>query len=525
MDDLCQQERSAALRAAGVHAIDVDDVRATLAAMVVHAGTHLPEDALRALRFGYEREGSDRGRSIYRQLLQNVAGASAAGRPTCQDTGQAVVFVDLGEDVHLIGGSLDDAVNAGVAEGYSGFRKSIVRDALFDRTNTRDNTPAVLHLRRVPGRTLRLSLAEKGYGSENKSAMVMFPEPNAGVDAVVRVVLEHLDRAGAGWCPPGILSVAVGGSFELAPLMAKRALLQPFDMDTLLERADREPSSLSQHERLRVRLFHEVNALGIGPQGLGGMTTVLDVKLSTGPTHIAGLPIAINMQCNKNHHLSAVLDGGGPITQFEAPDVSSWTVGIDLESPEGARRLQLPLSAQDVASLEAGQRVLLSGRLLTGRDAAHKRMVELLDRGEPLPVDLRGQLIYYVGPVDPVAGEVIGPAGPTTASRMDPYVGRLMAEAGLLGSIGKGEHGRAATRAIQEQGGVFMVATGGAAWLQARSVVGVQTLAWPELGTEAIRALEVVDFPAVVALDTHGGDVHRQGREAFAERNRHAQAP
>ena len=507
-----------ALRAAGLQPISLDDLRATIAAMVLHAGTHLPEDALRALRFGYEREESERGRTIYRQLLQNVAGASAAGRPTCQDTGQAVVFVDLGEQVHLLGGSLDEAVNAGVAEGYRSFRKSIVTDALYDRSNTRTNTPAVLHVRLVPGRTVRLAVAEKGYGSENKSRLVMHPEPNAGVDAVVRVVLDHLDQAGAGWCPPGILSVAIGGSFEAAPLMAKRALLQPFDMDVLLARAELRPGSLSQHERLRVRLFHEVNALGIGPQGLGGLTTVLDVKVTTGPTHIAGLPIAINMQCNKNHHLEVELDGSGPVTRFEAPDVASWTAGVELESPAGARRLRLPLSASDLASLEAGQRVLLSGRLLTGRDAAHKRMMELLDRGEPLPVDLRGQLIYYVGPVDPVAGEVVGPAGPTTASRMDPYVGRLMAETGLAGAIGKGEHGPDATKAIQQHGGVFMVATGGAAWLQARSVVAVETLAWPELGTEAIRALEVVDFPAVVAIDTHGGDIHRQGRAAFAKR-------
>ncbi len=304
--------------------------------------------------------------------------------------------------------------------------------------------------------------------------------------------------------------------------MAKRALLQPFDMDVLLARQEGEPETLSDHEKLRIRLLREINALGIGPQGLGGITTVLDVKLSTAATHIAGLPIAINVQCNKMHHWQAVLDGSGPVTDFPVPDARSWLAGLDVETERPARRLHLPLDTHTLADLRAGERVLLSGRLLTGRDAAHERMMVSLDRGEPLPVDLRGELIYYLGPVDPVAGEILGPAGPTTASRMDPYLPRLLAETGLVGAIGKGERGPTALAALKEHGAVYLIATGGAAWLQARSVRAAQILAWPELGTEAIRALEVVDFPAIVAVDSQGTDLHRAGRERYAVTHRHS---
>jgi len=493
--------------ALGLQPLLADDVERTVAAMVLHAATQLPEDFLRALRFGWERESNDLARSIYRSLLDNAAQAAAAGRPTCQDTGQAVLFAELGQDLHVLGGDLEAAIQRGVAAGYRSLRASIVRDALFDRRNTGDNTPAIVHLRVVPGRRLTLHLAEKGFGSENKSFLTMYPYPQGGEDAVVAFVLEQVRHAGAGWCPPGVLSVAVGYNFETAPLMAKRALFDEFDMDLLLARAAAAPESLDPAERLRVRLFREVNALQLGPQGLGGLTTVLDVKLRTGPTHIAGLPIAVNLQCNKAHHLSVTLDGAGPRLHFPRADAAAYRLPPGRE-PAPARRVQLPLDDETRRSLRAGDRLLLNGRLLTARDAAHRRMVDALARDEPLPVSLAGELIYYVGPIEPVAGEVVGPAGPTTASRMDPYTAPLLQRAGLAGAIGKGERGPEAVRDFVAAGAVYLIAIGGAGYLQSRTVTATELLAYPDLGPEAIRSFEVRDFPVVVAIDTLGSNLH-----------------
>lgn len=508
----------------GIQPIAAADIRRTVGAMAAHAASHLPEDFLRALRFGLERETSATGIEIYRLLLKNALAAAAAGRPTCQDTGQAVVFVDIGQDVRVVGGSLEEAIHRGVADGYRTLRSSVVADALFDRSNTGDNTPAVVHTRVVPGRSLTLHIAEKGYGSENKSFMTMYPYPQGGEEAVVETVLGHIEQAGAGWCPPGILSVAVGGNFESCPQLAKRALLEPFDMDLLQQRAAADPEGLGPAERLRLRLFEEVNRIGIGPQGLGGVTTVLDVKLTTAPTHIAGLPIAINVQCNKAHHLGATLDGSGPVTEFPAADFALYT--SDLNGDAGAdasfRRVQVPMDEPTRRSLRAGERLLLTGRILTARDAAHRRLMDALDAGRPLPVDLDGQLLYYVGPVAPLEGEVVGSAGPTTATRMDPYTPRLLEHTGLAGTIGKAERGPAVVDSIRRTGTVYMIATGGAGFLQSRTITGVRVLAYEDLGTEAIRELEVEDFPVVVAVDSEGTNLHETGRARFAALDKEA---
>ncbi len=500
----------------GLQPFAADDIRRTIAAMVEHAGCFLPEDFFRALRFGLDREVSESGKGIYRLLLKNAIAAAEARRPACQDTGQAVVFADIGQDARIVGGDLEQAVNEGVVEGYGSFRGSVVKDALFDRKNTGDNSPAILHTRIVPGNDIVLHVAEKGYGSENKSFMTMYPYPQGGQEAVVKYVLENVEKAGADWCPPGVISVAVGGNFEEAPLMAKRALLEPFDMDLLLERAKSNPESLTDNDKLRIRLFEEINAIGIGPQGLGGVTTVLDVKLQTAPTHIAGMPIAVNVQCNKAHHISIRLDGSGPVLDMPKADFALYAAGLDEDSGP-MRRVNVPMDEETRRSLRAGERLLLNGRILTGRDAAHKRLIDTLDRGEKLPVDLTGHFIYFVGPIDPQPGEVVGPAGPTTSSRMDPYTPRLLREAGLAGSIGKSERGQVVVDAMKETGTVYMIATGGAGYLQSRTIKGVEILAYEDLGTEAIRAFDVEDFPVVVAADSTGENLHRTGREKYGK--------
>jgi fumarate hydratase class I len=507
-----------------IQPIAAQDISDTLAAMVAHGACNLPEDFVRALRFGFDREKSPLGRSIYRQLLENAVAASQAGRPSCQDTGQAVVFIDIGQNVRLIGGNIHDAVQEGIARGYKTLRASIVADALFNRKNTGNNTPAILHTRLVPGHSIEIQVAQKGYGSENKSFMTMYPYPQGGEEAVEKFVCEMISKAGADWCPPGMLSIAVGGNFETAPLMAKRALLEPFDMDIILNQFERDPAALSARDRLRVRLFDAVNRIGIGPQGLGGFTTVLDVKLTTAPTHIAGLPIAVNVQCSKAHHIASRLDGHGPVTQFARSEFLPYLAGLETEHNE-TRRVTLPFQPEVLATLRAGERLLLSGTILTGRDAAHKRMIETLDRKEPLPVDLKGQCIYYVGPVDPRLDEIVGSAGPTTSSRMDPYAPRLFREQGLAATIGKSEIGDSVIAAIRETGGIYMIATGGAGFLQSKTITKVDVLAYADLGTEAIRRFEVQDFPVIVAVDSHGGNLHRQGRLAYQTNSGKTNAP
>ena len=716
----------------GLNPIQAQDIEDTLAGLIVHTASHMPDDFLRAIEFGIAREKSELGRQVLETLLRNYVQAGMNERPTCQDTGQACIFVEIGDHVRLEGlkegETIDDVINRAVARAYQppAMRVSTVRDALFDRRNPGNNLPAMIHHKIVSGDKIKITVAEKGYGSENKSAMTMYPNPVEDITPVLDFVLAQIRKAGADWCPPGILSIAVGGNFEMAPKLAKAGILKPFDMDILLTRAkeagilelsdrnqilekaaslklpaiddkdmilkealwnhlvelrprhypplpksrakffddfdvrslatvytgspatqyvdtrklaqlqkeveearagtlsidaerlvlgeyfqdyswnyprdqgnsliwndevDRwkyirgglekynlshyrdwqwlldeasagrlslnlekavmaklyraymideinkakaaerkgEKPALSSNELARILIFMEVNNLGIGPQGLGGTTTVVDVKLTTESTHIAGMPIALCVQCNKSHHAEIVLDGSGPVLHYEEAVLDAYAgrqrlrtegvvqkdfVRVDL--PDPSQPEELTAFKARVKQLKAGDFVLLNGRILTGRDAAHKRMIDTLSKGEKLPVPLDGRFIYYVGPVEPVAGEVVGPAGPTTASRMNIYAPKLIKEQGLLGIIGKAEMSEEVKRTLSEAGGVMFIAIGGAAYVQSRAIVGRKVLAYEELGPEAIQEFEVKDFPVIVAVDSEGTSVHAAGRQEWA---------
>jgi fumarate hydratase class I len=402
-------------------------------------------------------------------------------------------------------------INEGVRRGYQHpdnvLRASVLSDPDGARTNTKDNTPAVIHYRIVPGDKVNIEVAAKGGGSEAKAKFAML-NPS---DNIVDWILQMVPTMGAGWCPPGLLGIGIGGTPEKAMMLAKESMMDPIDIHQLKERGP-----ANHLEELRLELFDKVNALGIGAQGLGGLTTVLDVKIREYPTHAANKPVAVIPNCSATRHVHFCLDGSGPAT-FEPPDLSEWP---DIEFDMGAdvRRVNLDtLTPAEVQTWNAGDTVLLSGKLLTGRDAAHKKLVDLLDRGEPLPVDFKNRVIYYVGPVDPVRDEVIGPAGPTTATRMDKFTRPLLEQTGLLGMVGKAERGDAAIEAIRDHKSVYMIAVGGAAYLVAKAITRSTVIAFPELGMEAIHEFEVVDMPVTVAVDSRGESVHRQGPKIWSE--------
>ena len=429
-----------------------------------------PPDFIRAMAAAYEREESPAAKAALKQVLVNSRMCALGKRPICQDTGIVNVFLDVGMDVSWAGGgSVDEMVNEGVRRAYlhpdNVLRGSVMADPDGARTNTRDNTPAVIHYRVVPGDKLSVEVAAKGGGSEAKAKFAMLNPSDSIVDWILSVV----PTMGAGWCPPGLLGIGIGGTPEKAMLLAKEALMAPIDIHELLERG---PSN--RVEALRAELFEKVNALGIGAQGLGGLTTVLDVKVRDYPTHAANKPIALIPNCTATRHVHFVLDGSGP-AEFSAPDLDDWPdVAFELEGD--VRRVDLDtVTRADLAEWRAGDTVLLSGKLLTGRDAAHKRLVDLLERGEPLPVDFTNRFIYYVGPVDPVRDEVVGPAGPTTATRMDKFSRAMLEQAGVIGMIGKGERGHACIEAIRDNGAVSLIAVGGAAYLVSKAIVQAQT--------------------------------------------------
>ncbi|MCS6786877.1 MAG: fumarate hydratase [Thiobacillaceae bacterium] len=465
-----------------------------------------PPDFVRALAQAYAREQSPAARDALAQLLINSRLSAEGHRPVCQDTGIAVVFLKVGMEVRWEGGlSLQAMVDEGVRQAYTDpanpLRASVLADPLGSRTNTRDNTPAVVHVELVPGDTVEVKLAAKGGGSENKARFAVL-NPS---DSVADWVVEQVPQMGAGWCPPGILGLGVGGTPEKAMLMAKEALFEPIDIHELRLRGP-----ANRVEALRLELMERVNALGLGAQGLGGLTTVLDVKIRDYPTHASSLPVALIPNCAATRHLHFTLDGSGP-ARFDPPPLELWPQ-IAWQGAAGARRVDLDtLTRAEVTQWRAGERLLLSGRLLTGRDAAHKRLVELIERGEPLPVDLRGRFIYYVGPVDAVAGEAVGPAGPTTATRMDKFTEALLAHTGLIGMIGKAERGPEAVAAIRRHGAVYCIAVGGAAYLISKAITAARVVAFPELGMEAIYEFEVRDMPVTVAVDSQGNSVHEAG--------------
>lgn len=474
-----------------------------------------PRDFIEQMARAYAAEESPAAKDAIAQILTNSRMCAEGRRPICQDTGIVNVFVRAGMDLRWdgFGDGLEAAVNEGVRRAYQDpdnpLRASIVDPPEGARRNTRDNTPAVVHVELVPGDALEVTVAAKGGGSENKAKLAML-NPS---DSIVEWVLRTVPTMGAGWCPPGMLGLGIGGTAEKAALLAKQALMQDIDMFELRARGP-----ANDVERLRLELFEKVNALGIGAQGLGGLTTVLDVKILQYPTHAASKPVALIPNCAATRHVQFRLDGTGP-ARLEAPALSQWP-DVHWE-PDAARSQRVDLdtlTAAQVAAWKPGQTLLLSGRMLTGRDAAHQRIGELLARGEPLPVDFRGRVIYYVGPVDPVRDEVVGPAGPTTATRMDKFTEMMLAQTGLLAMIGKAERGPTAIEAIRKHRSAYLMAVGGAAYLVARAIREARVVAFADLGMEAVYEFTVKDMPVTVAVDSAGSSVHQTGPQAWRAR-------
>jgi len=466
-----------------------------------------PPDFIRAMADAYAREESPGAKQAIGQILANSRMCALGRRPICQDTGTVNVFVDVGVEAPLawtrpLQEIVDDAVRRAYTLDENPLRASIVRDPLGARTNTGDNAPAMLQVAMVAGDRVDVTVSAKGGGSENKSAFAVL-NPS---DSIADWVVETVAGLGAGWCPPGMLGIGIGGSVDKSMAMAKAALNEPVgDLTQIRARGPQDRA-----EALRLEIFDRVNDLGIGAQGLGGLTTVLDVKIRHFPTHAASLPVSLIPNCAATRHLHFTLDGSGAAS-FAPPDLADWPEDV-LARTEDATRLDLDaLSPEVLNGLEPGQTLLLSGTLYTGRDAAHKRMVEQLDNGEPLPVDLGNRAIYYVGPVDPVRGEVIGPAGPTTATRMDKFTDRILAETGLRVMVGKAERGAAAIDAIRRHGAVYLIAVGGAAYLVSKAIREARPVAYRDLGMEAIYELQVENMPVTVAVDTHGRSIHEIG--------------
>lgn len=465
-----------------------------------------PVDFIQAIHKAYLREQNKAAKDAMAQILINSRMCAIGHRPICQDTGIVTVFVTVGMDVQWDAQmSLTDMINEGVRRAYmqpdNVLRASILSDPDGARKNTGDNTPAIIHYNIVPGNTVDVHVAAKGGGSEAKTKFAMLNPSDSVVDWVLKVVPEM----GAGWCPPGMLGIGIGGTAEKAMILAKEALLEPVDIQELQARG-----ATNRAEELRIELYDKVNRLGIGAQGLGGLTTVVDIKIKDFPTHAANKAVAIIPNCAATRHAHFVLDGSGPALQTppaleDYPEIT-WEIGSDV------RRVNLDtLKPEDVQEWKTGETILLSGKMLTGRDAAHKKMTDLIAKGEPLPVDMKGRFIYYVGPVDPVRDEVVGPAGPTTATRMDKFTRTMLEKTGLLGMIGKSERGPIAIEAIRDHKSVYLMAVGGAAYLVAQAIKSSKVLGFPELGMEAIYEFDVKDMPVTVAVDSRGESVHTTG--------------
>jgi len=473
-----------------------------------------PVDFIQNLAKAYDKEQSPAARDAIAQILINSRMCAEGHRPICQDTGIVTVFLKIGMNVRWDATmSVEDMVNEGVRRAYlhpdNVLRASILADPAGARKNTKDNTPAVVNMTVVPGDTVDVEVAAKGGGSEAKSKFVML-NPS---DSIVDWVLKTVPTMGAGWCPPGILGIGIGGTAEKAMLLAKEALMEPIDIQELIERG---PSNRA--EELRLELYKKINALGIGAQGLGGLTTVLDVKVKDYPTHAANLPVAMIPNCAATRHAHFVLDGSGAVV-LEPPSLSDWPDLTYDPMSSGARRVNLDtVTRAEVATWKLGEVLLLNGKLLTGRDAAHKRIADMHAKGEKLPVDFTDRFIYYVGPVDPVRDEVVGPAGPTTATRMDKFTRHMLQNTGLLGMIGKSERGPAAIEAIRDHKAVYLMAVGGAAYLVSKAIKKSRVLGFEDLGMEAIYEFEVEDMPVTVAVDSQGNSVHETGPKEWKAR-------
>ncbi|GGC28528.1 fumarate hydratase class I [Novosphingobium marinum] len=489
-----------------------DDLVESVADALQYISYYHPMDYIRALGEAYEAEAGPAAKDAIAQILTNSRMCAEGHRPICQDTGIVNVFVRWGQDCRLESDrSLQEVVDEGVRRAYANaenkLRASVLADPAFTRRNTKDNTPSVLSVEMVPGSKVSVDVAAKGGGSEAKSKFKMM-NPS---DNIVDWVLEMLPQMGAGWCPPGMLGIGIGGTAEHCVKLAKQSLMDPIDMGQLKARGPQ-----NDIEALRIEIFDKVNALGIGAQGLGGLSTVLDVKILDWPCHAANKPVAMIPNCAATRHAHFTLDGSGP-TYLEAPDLDAWPK-VQWTPSKEARRVDLDtLTAEDVKSWKQGDRLLLNGRMLTGRDAAHKRIQDMLAKGEELPVDFRGRVIYYVGPVDPVGDEVVGPAGPTTATRMDKFMDMMLGQ-GLLACVGKAERGPAATESIANHESAYLMAVGGAAYLVARAIKSAKIVGFEDLGMEAIYEFEVRDMPVTVAVDSEGQNVHRLAPRHWQDR-------
>ncbi|WP_215781461.1 fumarate hydratase [Paludibacterium sp. B53371] len=486
-----------------------DDFIQSIADAFQYISYYHPVDYIKALTEAYEREESPAARDAMAQILINSRMCAEGHRPLCQDTGIALVFLKVGMNVQWDATlSVQEMVNEGVRRAYTDadnkLRASVLSDPAGARKNTRDNTPAVVHMEIVAGDGIEVTCAAKGGGSENKAKFVMLNPSDSLVDWIIKTV----PTMGAGWCPPGILGIGIGGTPEKAMLMAKESLMAPVNIAELRDKAA-SGATLTRVEELRLELMEKVNALGIGAQGLGGLTTVLDVKIMDYPTHAASLPVAMIPNCAATRHVHFHLDGSGP-AKLAAPSLEDWP-SLTFDASKGRRVNLDTITREEVASWQPGETLLLNGKLLTGRDAAHKRMTDMLNRGEKLPVDFTNRFIYYVGPVDPVRDEVVGPAGPTTATRMDKFTRQMLEQTGLLGMVGKSERGPAAIEAIRDNKAVYLMAVGGAAYLVSKAIKASKVLAFPELGMEAVYEFEVKDMPVTVAVDSCGQAVHQTG--------------
>ena len=485
-----------------------DDVIDSVADALQFISYYHPKDFIDAVHEAYKREQNPAARDAMAQILINSRMCAEGHRPICQDTGIVTVFLKIGMNIQWKADmSVVDMVNEGVRRAYTHpdnvLRASILSDPAGARINTKDNTPAVIHMEVVEGDTIDVQVAAKGGGSENKSKMAMLNPSDSILDWVVKTV----PTMGAGWCPPGMLGIGIGGTAEKAAVMAKESLMQPIDIHELRERGPQ-----NRTEELRLEIMQEVNKLGIGAQGLGGLTTVMDVKIIDYPTHAASLPIVMIPNCAATRHAHFVLDGSGP--SFQSPPLLDDWPEITLETGNSVRKVDLnSITPEAAAEWRPGDTLLLSGKMFTGRDAAHKKIQELIESGKGLPeeVDLKGKFIYYVGPVDPVRDEVMGPAGPTTATRMDKFTDFVLEHTGLLGMIGKAERGPIGVEAIKKHNAVYLMAVGGAAYLVSKAITSAKVVAFPELGMEAIYAFEVLDMPVTVAVDSQGESIHQTG--------------
>ncbi len=488
--------------------IKQDDLIESIAESLQYISYYHPIDHIQALNRAYQAEKSPAARDAIEQILINSRMCALGQRPLCQDTGIVNVFIKIGMAVNWdTDTAIDEIINKGVRLAYQNsdnpLRASVVTDPAGRRKNTGDNTPAVIYSEIVKGDKVQVTVAAKGGGSENKAQLAML-NPS---DDIVEWVLDKISTMGAGWCPPGILGLGIGGTSEKAMLLAKQSLMAPIDIQVL-----KQMGAKTKLDALRLEIFEKVNAMGIGAQGLGGLTTVLDVKILDYPTHATSKPVALIPNCAATRHISFELNGDGP-AQFDPPDLRHWPNIAWKANPESIRVDLDSLSKDDISKWKSGDTLLLSGTLLTGRDAAHKRIVDLIANKKPLPdgLDFNNRLIYYVGPVNPVQGEAVGPAGPTTATRMDKFTNVMLEKTGLLGMIGKAERGPETIALIKKHSSIYMIATGGAAYLISKAIKSARVIAFPELGMEAIYEFKVIDMPVTVAVDSKGNSIHTTG--------------